>query len=143
LTANVFNNSEGESMLNSTLTYLKDVRGLLISFRLSPTDLNDLNAVLSIEGKVDTCKIEKGIFGSFIVKIAQDSLAKYSNMKFLCKMPKGFYYCSNLKIDEMLVPIHLFGQKLKFTFDYTIKTRIGNRKSLVELISCQITGIAL
>jgi len=101
-----------------------------------------LNAHLTTQGTADACKIEKGILGSVIIKIAQDKLAKYSNMKIKCNVPKGFYYCSNLKLDDKLTPMHLLGQ-FNFTIDYKIKIKAENRKPLVDILSCQIVGASL
>jgi len=143
MSGNVFNNSEGESMVNASAVLLKDIQRLMISFRVAPTHVNDSNSNLITKGTADACKMSKGIFGSIAIKIVQESLAKYSNIQIKCRMPKGFYYCSNLKIDDSLVPLHLFGLQLKFTADFTLKSKVAIGKPLVELFSYKISGIAL
>jgi len=143
MTASVFNNSEGESLFNSSAFLLEDVARSSLSFRVAPIHINDMNAHLTMEGTADSCKVEKGIFGNVIMKIAQESLAKYSNAKIQCNMPKGFYYSANLKIDDSLMPIHIFGQKFKFIIDLTFKSRVTIGKPLVDIFSFQFKGIAM
>jgi len=143
LTAGVFNNSEGESMINASAVLLNDIQRLMISFRVAPTHVNDSNANLIKKGTADACKISKGIIGSVIIKMVQESLTKYSNIQFKCNMVKGFYYMTNAKIDDSLVPLHLFGQQLKFTVDFKLKSKIVIKKPLVEILSLQLTGITL
>jgi len=141
LTFLVFNNSDGDSLLNSTASLLVDLNRISVSFRLSPAVVSSQNVNKIIQGSVDTCKVQKGIFGNFLIKMIQDSMAKYSNFMLQCTMKKGFYYSANLKVEDSFLPLHLFGQQLKFSFQSAIKGKISNKKGFVEVFSYKINGI--
>jgi len=139
----VFNNSNGESMLNSTGTLLKDLKQVTLSYRLSPAAVSDHNVHNIIQGKIDPCKVQKGMFRGFMVRIIQESLSKYSNYKLQCSLARGFYYFTNMKIDDSNLPLHFLGQQIKFAFQYAIKGKISNQKAMVEVYKFKINGIAL
>lgn len=47
---------------------------------------------------VNTCKVQNGIIGNFIVSIVKDRLEDYSNYKFECSLEKKLYYAQNFPI---------------------------------------------
>jgi len=55
---------------------------------------------LFMRGTIDSCKVQEGVIGNFIVKLIVDRLDKYSNYKFECPQKTGFYHVTNFPIVE-------------------------------------------
>jgi len=143
MTASVFNNSDGDSKANFSSTILVDFMKALILYRITPPNFNEQDTNNIIQGSFDPCKVSKGVFGGFIIKMLQQSMEKYSNYRFGCGLKKGFYYTANFNLDDSLLPLHIFGQQLKFVGDFNVKVKTTKQKSMVEAFTIKVTGIAV
>jgi len=141
MTASVFNDSNGDSRINYTTTLLVDLARNLVIFSIAPPENQNPNNV--VQGNFDPCKVSKGVLGGFVVKMIQDSLDKYSNYKFGCGMKKGIYYGANFNVDDSMMPLHFFGQKLRFVADFNIKAKTTKQKSFVQVFALKVNGIVV
>lgn len=96
---------------------------------------------------MDTCNVQKGVIGNFILKAIIDNIHDCSNYKFECPQPTGFFYVANFPIEifSNYIPRSLFGlfMKEKPMWQAVIIGKIKMRKSkpLVQLFSWKFTGL--
>jgi len=139
-----FNHSKnGDSLLNVTVSFVVDFSRLAINYHIAPPNINNVNINRMIHGSIDTCKVQQGILGNFVVKMIQTAIDKYSNYRFKCALKKGFYYAYNFKLDDSMLPLHLIGKQMKFIAEFNVKGKVAKTKSMVDIFTWKIYAVAL
>jgi Protein of unknown function (DUF1091) len=114
VSAAVFNDSDFVSRVNISMLLKVDLQEIIVSvvFKNRVGNSKEYNHhVLSIQ--TNTCRVEKGVLGNFIIKALAENLRNYSNYKFVCPLKKGFYYARNfptIQLDEL--PLSFLRSKL-------------------------------
>ncbi|CRL04967.1 CLUMA_CG018315, isoform A [Clunio marinus] len=90
----IFNDTDGETKSNATLTQIEDMEKFIITIVLkqsSKKGMKDFDREL-LRINADTCKLSQGSFKNYIVRNIYRDIREFSNLKFSCPQPKGTFY---------------------------------------------------
>jgi len=144
----VFNDSDGLSRSNLTVTFARDLANTVGSFAITLKNMDNetINFPNILKGNFDACKIQKGQIGHFVVKMIKDKIQDFSNYSFECPQMKGKYYADNFPIMGMeylpYFPRSLLGARLNFEFVAVAKAKILKAKSLTFMLKMHLHGSA-
>lgn len=102
---------------------------------------------LLLETSLDSCNVQKGVLGNFLVKALIKNLKDYSNFKFECPQPAGFIYTYNFPIAVLLTNVPrsflgpLTGNRILFEAVMDTKARIAKSKPLVRFTTWKLYGL--
>lgn len=139
---NVFNDSE-VSCVNATAHLKVELLKSMTSFVLSGKTKEDMTGYDHVfaKGIVDTCKVSQGIFSNLIVQLLAGSISQYSNFKFECPHKSGHYYVNSFPFDTLdKFPSYIIGRNRKWQVIATIKGKVLNIKSLVQVLTLKFQG---
>ncbi|CRL04964.1 CLUMA_CG018469, isoform A [Clunio marinus] len=141
----IFNDTDGDTKSNATLTQLEDMEKLLITIVLiqnSKKGMKDFNREL-LRINADTCNQFKGTFKNAIVRNIFRDIREVSNIKFSCPQPKGIFY-----IRELVLPgsIPFMDKFIKYAlegdFEMTVLIRAKPfKKKLTNGVSVKAYGV--
>lgn len=142
LSVAVFNDSQGDSRLNFSAEQLIDFRTFTVSTTITKESVRGSNRYdqLYFQGNVDACKVAKGIFGNFLIRIFASQLENYSNFKFVCPQLTGFYFVHDLPmipLPDYLIPLSARGVG-RFEVSAIVKARISNVRSMVHILTIKM-----
>ena len=139
-----FNDSKGVSCINGSSDTIFDLEKLMVTFaikRKSNQNLAEFDQTI-IQGKIDTCKIGEGMFGSYILTSLMADFTKYSNFQLTCPHKKGFLYLSNFpRVDESVFPSFVPKQKTLFELTVVCMAKLPKRPKLASFLSLKVYGI--
>jgi Protein of unknown function (DUF1091) len=120
-----------------------------VTLRVRTGQSKDYDKVI-IKTNVDTCSIQKGIVGSFLVKLVLEKIDLYTNFKFQCPQPKGFYHAYNLPINDALkfVPISILRlststKQKNWELVAIVKSKLAKTKPMVHLVTVAFRGVVV
>ncbi|CRL04961.1 CLUMA_CG018327, isoform A [Clunio marinus] len=89
ISANIFNDTDGDTKFNMTFTQLEDMEKLLLTIVIiqNSKNIKDFNREL-LRINADTCNQFKGTFKNAIVRNIFRDIREVSNAKFSCPQPK-------------------------------------------------------
>lgn len=140
----VFNDSNGLMRMNISGTTKIEVLKFMISFEVNIQNKKTLEFDQPLlKGSVDSCKLQNGVLGNFIVKIMMNRLHKYSNYKFECPQKPGIYHLSNYPLleDSDKFPLFvepLLGQSNKGKLKTVLRGKIARTKTPVVFYSGEL-----
>ncbi|CRL04957.1 CLUMA_CG018306, isoform A [Clunio marinus] len=145
VSTNIFNDTDGDTKFNMTVTQLEDMEKLLITIVLiqnSKKGMKDFNREL-LRINADTCNQFKGTFKNAIVRNIFRDIREVSNIKFSCPQPKGIFY-----IRELVLPgsIPFMDKFIKYAlegdFEMTVLIRAKPfKKKLTNGVSVKAYGV--
>lgn len=146
-TLNVFNDTDGLSMLNASGTLKVDLPKPMIYITVLTRSKGSREYQTYSKPTIDVCKVEKGVFGGFIVRTIASNIKNYSNFRFECPLKKQFFYVTNYPVFDIKVA-SLFllkneNQSPEFDVTFTIKGKPAGKKSFVNIMTGRITGQVL
>lgn len=120
---------------------MRTIFTIKIKKRKSPEDSSyDQELVSSV---IDTCKVERGVLGNFVVKMLLDNM-KDSNYSLSCLTKPGYFYIRNFAPPSMdLIPVSLLalvGNFERWEFTDVFKAKLKTSKSLVHVYSVKVEG---
>lgn len=146
LSVNVFNDSDGFSNVNmsaeATDVYSRAKIALLVKTQSAGSQEYD-NVILKADA--DTCKIQQGVFGNYLIKFITDKLKLHSNIKFECVLPKGPIYIRNLSLNQKIdMPLFVTqsrqGTERKWEVTVGVKLKAPKSKTLSNAMSLKFWG---
>lgn len=132
----MFNDSNGISRFNSSLSVLTDFQNIYASFTfMGKTNeaTNTFDRQIS-RGTINSCNVARGMAPFFFMKSALESFQKYSNYTTACPQKKGTYNCANFPVfDDNLLPLGLFKLTGSIEISAVVKGKLDHIKSMVHL----------
>lgn len=142
MTVDVFNDTNGVSKLNMTVSQIVDLPKAVSFFVLSvknhPKDKDFKKEVL--RSSADHCKLANGIFGNFIVKKIVELLEETSNFTYTCPQRKGFYHVTNFAVLDLSLPVYMVGLAGDFELVVTVKAKVSKSKTLAHVFTVRVIG---
>lgn len=141
LTFVVFNDTDGISKANLSVNQSVDfLRGYAEVQLLGKENQNyrDFNKVY-FKGLIESCKVGKGVFGNFFIKLLADSIEEKSNFQFVCPQMKNVYYLNYFHIpDTPYLPPSMLGRTGEFLLSVTARAKIVDIKSIVNIFNVKV-----
>lgn len=143
-----FNDSEGISKVNMSLSLNKDLQTLKILLSLKVKLGEDRSYDKEIlQTTIDTCKMDKGAFSNFVVKFVMENLRNHTNYSFKCPQLKTQLYGTDISVDAIVKYIPrqfmMLTRKLQIRWKLTAfgKTRTSTKsKNLVQVFKVTFVG---
>lgn len=144
-TAVLFENQNGVTCLNMSGNFIQKLLRIVINVKINkrsrPESKNYDQEVFSTT--LDSCKIEKGVLGSFVVKAIIEQM-KDTNYKFECSLNPGLFYMNNFappRDDLLPIGIMAFHEPVSyFEFNYLVKAKLRTSKALVHVYTLKVEG---
>jgi len=139
---NVFNDSSGLTRVNCSGRLNKGFDRYVLKFDIKGRNKQSGEYDQKfMRGTIDSCNIQKGMIGNFILQMVIDRIDKYSNYRFECPQKVGFYYVYDFPVFETFENMPaLVRESWEGKISSTIRIKVRGRKSSVLLFSSDIYG---
>lgn len=135
LHGHVFNDTDGISRLNGSVSSKVDFKELRVLFAiLGKAKQSEEYDKTYLRANIDTCNINKGMMGNFLQTVLRKIMLEHSNYHFGCPVKKGTYYAINVPaVDDKLLPMYIFATSGEYQLELTVRGKLGNMKGMVHV----------
>lgn len=142
----LFNDAENSSRINVTTLFKQQILSFKSTITIKSKGHEEKTyEKLIMKTTLDSCNIQKGVLGNFLIKTIVENLRNYSNFEFVCPQPVGFFYCYNFPVsvfgENLPRSIEiLIGSKALFEVIVDIKAKMKKAKPLVQIATWKMYG---
>jgi Protein of unknown function (DUF1091) len=148
VTARAFNDTDDISRFtlsaNVKENLLKEKMTLTMKVK---TDKSKTYDKLLFRTDLEACSGARGGFATFFIPLLNDYVAKYSNVKELCPLKKGFYFIENFAIEGELPRLNFLptpiSDDIRWEATVDLKGRVAKSKALIQGLTFKIYGTAI
>lgn len=158
VSANVWTKGD-HSFLNVTAESFVDVEKILLSivFAITRTENEKIVENVLMRTTLNTCKINEGNRGNFIVKMMMDEIDRTADFKFTCPFPKVFivmnyfifqhfiffqkvFHFTNFTPRERHLPLFLISDNNMYSMVLRFDGKLVGVKKVVNLFTLKLSG---
>lgn len=141
-TATIFNRGD-RSYMNITASNFVDVAKITIAITmLIPMNSadNEFGRVL-LSSTINSCKINEGNRGNFIIKMMMEEFDKTADFKWTCPFPKQTYSLYNFSPNDKFLPTFVIKNKtIKFMMLVRFDGKLIDTKTVINLFTFKLYG---